>query len=140
MKSPARSIALSLMDDDSNRAGLSLAADNTDDSPAPKSSLWQWLKRAFGEKPESLKEALEEVIEEHEEQTDEQLQPQEKVMLHNVLSFSDIKVSDIMIPRVDINAVPIDITLDGLRSYIMLHRHTRIPVYEDTLDKVKGFI
>jgi CBS domain containing-hemolysin-like protein len=126
------------MNDNPIRTTLSLAADNP--NPSSKSSLWHWLKRALGEKPETLKEALEEVIEEHEEQADEQLQPQEKVMLHNVLSFSDIKVSDIMIPRIDINAVPVDITLDGLKSYIMLHRHTRIPVYEDTLDKMKGFI
>src|ERR1700761_2261550 len=100
--------------DDSNRAALSLAADNRNSESNESSSLWQWMKQLFGQKPESLKEALEEVIEEHEEQTDEQLAPQERVMLHNVLSFSDIKVSDIMVPRIDINAVPSDITLEGL--------------------------
>lgn len=98
-----------------------------------------WVKAAF-RSDASLKEALEEVIEEHEEQADDRLEPEEKVMLHNLLSFSDTKVSDIMIPRADIIAVPEDITLPALKKHIMEMRHTRMPVYEETLDKVKGFI
>ncbi len=100
-----------------------------------------WMKHALGQRSDaSLKEALEEVIEEHEEQAAEQLAPQEKAMLHNVLSFSDIIVSDIMIPRTDIAAVSADITLPELKAHILAQRHTRIPVYEETLDHVKGFI
>jgi len=111
----------------------------------PRQSLIQalksWLRHALVARHDaSLKEALEEVIEEHEEQAQERLEPEERVMLHNVLSFSDIKVSDIMIPRTDICAVPVDISLDELKRHIIEMRHTRIPVYEDTLDHVLGFI
>ncbi len=104
-------------------------------------SLRLWLRRALGSRPDaSLKEALEEVIEEHEGQGDETLPPEEKVILHNVLSFGDIKVSDIMVPRTDIAAIPHDITLDGLKAHIIEQRHTRIPVYQGTLDKMQGFL
>lgn len=111
----------------------------------PRTSLLQamraWLKHALGQRQDpSLKEALEEVIEEHEEQASETLAPEEKLMLHNVLSFSDIKVSDIMIPRTDISAVTNDITLSELKNHVQENRHTRIPVYEDTLDHMLGFI
>lgn len=100
-----------------------------------------WLKRLFSPRQDaSLKEVLEEVIEEHEEQTEAPLAPEEKVMLHNVLSFRDAKVSDIMIPRTDIVAVPHDISLEALKSHVMDQRHTRVPVYNGTLDKMQGFL
>ena len=108
-------------------------------------SAWQTLKtrlrRILGTKQDgSLKEALEEVIEEHEVQGEETLPPEEKVILHNVLSFGDIKVSDIMVPRTDITAVPHDITFEALKKHIIEQRHTRIPVYQGTLDKMQGFL
>ncbi len=104
-------------------------------------TLGYWLKRLFGQKHDaSLKEALEEVIEEHEEQADVPMAPEEKVMLHNVLSFKDINVSDIMIPRTDIVAVPHDISLEALKTHFIEQRHTRIPVYKDTLDQMQGFL
>lgn len=104
-------------------------------------SLRGWLRHALsGRADSSLKEALEEVIEEHEGQTEERLEPEERVMLHNVLSFADIRVHDIMVQRTDIAAIPDDIDLPGLKRHIMEQRHTRIPVYSETLDHLQGFI
>lgn len=87
----------------------------------------------------SLKEAIEEVLEEHEEDANA-LASQEKTMLHNLLAFGEMTVGDIMIPRTDIVAVPNDITLDCLKAHILEERHTRIPVYRNTLDHVEGFL
>jgi len=108
-----------------------------------RSSLFQairsWVRHALRNRQDtSLKDMLEEAIEEHEGL--EPLSAEERIMLHNVLHFSDIKVSDIMIPRTDILAVPSDITLPELKKHIIEMRHTRVPVYEDTLDQVLGFI
>ena len=127
---------------DTRNASASLDPDPDADADASLSRRFVgWLKSMFGQRQDpSLKEALEEVIEEHEEQTEEHLAPEEKVMLHNVLSFSDIKVSDIMTPRTDISAVPADIMLPELKEHITKQRHTRIPIYQDTLDHVLGFI
>jgi magnesium and cobalt transporter len=103
--------------------------------------LLQSLRNLFSCKHEpSLKDAIEEAIEEHAENSDEELAPQERVMLHNVLTFGETTVSDIMIPRSDIVSVPHDITLEALKSHILDQRHTRTPVYEDTLDHVLGFL
>lgn len=103
--------------------------------------LWSWLRRILAPKNEgSLKDALEEVIDEHEENGDHPLAPQERAMLHNVLSFGERTVSDIMIPRTDIIAVPQGIPLDDLKSHIIEQRHTRTPVYEESLDHLLGFL
>ena len=99
-----------------------------------------WLRNVLRHRDHSLKEVLEEAIEEHEEQAEERLAPEEKRMLHNVLGFGDIKVSEIMSPRADIAAVSSDISWPELKKHIVEMRHTRIPVYEDTLDHVLGFI
>ena len=109
--------------------------------PSLRHMIRAWFRHALRNRHDSsLKEALEEVIEEHEEQSEDPLAPEEKIMLHNMLSFSDIKVSDIMVPRADIAAVPHDITLDELIRHITEIRHTRVPVYEETLDRMLGFI
>ncbi len=106
-----------------------------------KPSLLTLLRKLFSCKHEpSLKDAIEEAIEEHAENSDEELAPQERVMLHNVLTFGETTVSDIMIPRTDIVSVPHDISLEALKAHILEQRHTRTPVYEDTLDHVLGFL
>lgn len=118
-----------------------LSAPDTKPQPSLMQAVRDWLRHALTQRHDaSLKEVLEEVIEEHEEQASDRMTPEERVMLHNVLSFSDIKVSDIMIPRTDIAAVPHDITLAALKAHIQEQRHTRIPVYAETLDKMLGFI
>ena len=108
---------------------------------SPLQAAQCWLKHLVFPKNEgSLKDVLEEVIEEHEENGEEALAPQERVMLQNVLSFGDRTVSDIMIPRTDIVAVPHDIAFDELKTHIIEQRHTRTPVYEGTLDHLLGFL
>ncbi|MDX1975524.1 MAG: hemolysin family protein [Rickettsiales bacterium] len=115
------------------------------ESSSEKQSLLQairrWLRHALTNRPDaSLKEMLEEAIEEHEEQGQVPLEPEEKIMLHNVLTFGDIKVSDIMVPRPDIAAVSADISLEQLKAHIYEQRHTRTPVYQDSLDRILGFL
>jgi len=99
-----------------------------------------WLKTSVKGKPDaSLKEALEEVLEEHEEESD--IPPtEEQTILKNIITFADRTVQDIMTPRSEIKAVEFGITLQELREHISQHIHTRIPVYNDTLDNLKGFI
>jgi len=100
-----------------------------------------WLKHAVGAKSDaSLKETLEEIIDEHDGNADDRLEPEERVMLHNVLSFGETKVSDIMVPRTDICAVAAGVTLAELKAHILEQKHTRIPVYGETLDQILGFI
>ncbi len=88
----------------------------------------------------NLKDELEEVIQKHEEDGEAPLSTGEKLMLRNMLAAGEIAVSDVMIPRADIIAVDYEITLTELKSVILEQRHTRMPVCQGTLDKLKGFI
>jgi len=68
------------------------------------------------------------------------LQPREKHILHNFLKFTDKHVSDILVPRSDICAISIDSNIDDVAKLITKKVFTRIVVYRDTLDNIKGFI
>jgi CBS domain containing-hemolysin-like protein len=87
----------------------------------------------------TLKEALEEVIQEHEEEG-YVLSAEEKEMLRNMLAMGELTVSDVMLPRTDIVAVDSEITLTELKTKISGHGHTRMPVYGEDLDDLRGFI
>lgn len=105
-------------------------------------ALARWVRHIFSGKSAeaSLKEALEEVIEEHREESGETLSSDERDMLHNMLLMGELTVSDVMIPRTEIVAVDHDITLTELKAVLQEQRHTRMPVYKGTLDRLLGFI
>jgi magnesium and cobalt transporter len=108
--------------------------------PAPLlPRIKSWLRAMLRDQTHDVKEALEEVLDEHTE-GGTPLPPEEQNMLKNVLSFGELEVKDIMTPRSEIKAVEYNVSLDELKAHIAQHRHTRVPVYNDTLDNIKGFV
>ncbi|MEO0468719.1 MAG: hemolysin family protein [Bacteroidota bacterium] len=61
-------------------------------------------------------------------------------MLTNALQFSETKARECMIPRTEIEAVSVDISLEELMERFIETRHSKLLVYDDSLDEVKGFI
>lgn len=57
-----------------------------------------------------------------------------------ILELWDITAEDIMTPRVNIIALPDTTTLENTLSFVMANNHSRIPVYSDTVDKIRGFV
>jgi CBS domain containing-hemolysin-like protein len=68
------------------------------------------------------------------------LSAQERAMLSNVLSLRERRVGDVMVPRADIIAVPADATLDELLALFRTAGHSRLPVFDDSLDDPRGMI
>lgn len=68
------------------------------------------------------------------------IEKDEQEMIENVLEFGDTRVEEVMVPRVEIKAVPLDATIKEVVDFMMEHRHSRIPVYEETIDDVVGMI
>jgi CBS domain containing-hemolysin-like protein len=64
----------------------------------------------------------------------------EEDMIHRVLDLSHISVREVMVPRNDIVSVPSDATLDQVLQTLMEHRHTRMPVYDGTPEKIVGIL
>jgi putative hemolysin len=64
----------------------------------------------------------------------------EKEMLEGIVRFSNLEVSEIMKPRTDVVAVNIKADLSTLIKVIIDSGFSRIPVYEETSDHVKGIL
>ncbi len=64
----------------------------------------------------------------------------QKDMIESVFELDERAVSAIMTPRTDMHAVPIDTSFAQLRETILETGHSRIPVYEGTIDHVVGVV
>ena len=64
----------------------------------------------------------------------------ERNILEGIVKFTNIDVSDIMKPRMDIMAVEIGLSFTALVSYIIDCGYSRVPVYFETLDNIKGIL
>ena len=65
---------------------------------------------------------------------------QKQEMIQGILSLSQKFVREIMIPRVDINAIEDTATLKELVKLIIDEGHSRIPVYSQTIDNIIGIV
>ncbi len=65
---------------------------------------------------------------------------EEKEMINNVFEFNNRAVSEIMVYRTDIFAIELNTTISELEESGFDYRYSRIPVYEDTIDNIKGII
>jgi len=64
----------------------------------------------------------------------------EKEMLEGIVRFSNLEASEIMRPRTDVTAVDIQTDLKTLTRVIIDSGFSRIPVYEETSDNLKGIL
>lgn len=61
-------------------------------------------------------------------------------MIENILEFTHTLAREIMIPRTEIVAVSTDAAIDEILGEVIASRHTRIPVYRDTIDNIIGIL
>ncbi len=64
----------------------------------------------------------------------------EKLMINNIFEFNNKMVSDIMIHRTDIGALPIEASLEEVIAFLNSEKYSRIPVYKDTIDNIIGIL
>jgi CBS domain containing-hemolysin-like protein len=118
--------------------------DDEDSSEQQPHSFWRGLRTfLFGEDSEAtLREEIEEAIESHEGEVPAvgDLTPIERQMLRNLLHFGESTVADIAVTRGDIIAVPSDISFENLAAAFVDAQHSRLPVYEESLDQVIGMV
>lgn len=68
------------------------------------------------------------------------IEEEEHDLINGIVSFKSVTAREIMTPRVDIAAIPVDATFEELMSVINESGHSRIPLYEKDLDNIKGII
>ncbi|MCD6034581.1 MAG: tlyC [Rickettsiales bacterium] len=120
-----------------------LATNNTANEARPQNSLLKSLRHSLSrlllKQGGTLEESLVELIEDHGPEGT-QLGAEEKTLLHNFLSFHNKKVDDVMVPRMDIIAAEDTASLEELRALVAEHEHTRMPIYHENLDNIRGFL
>jgi hemolysin (HlyC) family protein len=101
-----------------------------------------WLGRAlrsvFGFKAESIRANLRSVLEKGAGEAG--FSPKETTMLRSILSLRERRVADVMVPRADIIAVQKNIALGDLLKVFASQAHSRLVVYDDTLDDAIGMV
>ncbi len=68
------------------------------------------------------------------------LQESEELLLRRVFDFSDIYVEEIMQPRVEVDAIALDMPLAEMLELMAAKHHSRFPVYQESIDNVVGVL
>ena len=118
--------------------------DSSTTAPASGGSFWKGLRTfLFGDDGETtLRDQIEEVIESHEGEPPAvgDLSHVERQMLKNLLHFGERTADDLAVPRGEIIAVPSTISFEALVAAFAEAGHSRMPVYEGSLDSIVGMI
>jgi CBS domain containing-hemolysin-like protein len=106
-----------------------------------RQGLFMWLREAIANRGKStIRAELTEALEDIGSALPDSFSASERALLQNVLKLRELRVDDVMVPRADIDAVDADDTLADLILCFRNAGHSRLPVYEDTLDNIIGFI
>jgi len=68
------------------------------------------------------------------------IEEKEREMIETMVEFSDTLAGEIMTPRTEICALPVDSTVKDARSLIVREKYSRLPVYRETIDNIEGMI
>lgn len=118
---------------------------NRNDEPGALKRAAEWiLDRLRGRNGDHhLRETLEEIIGEIDDPKDEDAMPissQERMLLGNILKLRHLTAYDVMVPRADIVALPLEADFDRVLETITQRGHSRLPVYRGSLDDVAGVV
>jgi CBS domain containing-hemolysin-like protein len=120
--------------EEGERAPDALAPSSPREQP---SGLFDRVRALFGLAPASARDDIEDAIE---ESASEEFTPQERSILKNVLALHDVRVEDVMVPRADVVALALDTPLSEVLDCFRTAGHSRLPVYDETLDDPRGMI
>ncbi len=103
-------------------------------------NIWQRLKTMLTLRNPSLRDDLEEALEDAATSDSSDFSASERTILQNVLKLGDKRVDDVMVPRADIEAIEAGETLGDLVARFRASGHSRLPIYDDNLDDIIGFV
>jgi len=68
------------------------------------------------------------------------LEAEEEQMIHAVIELGDQRIHEVMVPRIDMIAMAADTPLQTVIDTVIDEGHSRIPVYEETIDEIVGIL
>jgi len=114
--------------------------------PSSRSILHRVRQRLRGRHRDgSVRDSIAELVQQSidDSQTDgtaPELDRQERALIANVLRLRGMTADDVMIPRADIVAIPVNVTLEQAQDQIRREGHSRLPVYREQLDDILGMV
>jgi CBS domain containing-hemolysin-like protein len=104
----------------------------------------EMVLRAVGQRPMNMEETLHspEELRMLVEQSEEggALDQTPATLLEGVFEFSEKNAREVMTPRTDIDALPVDATLDDAIALVEETRRSRYPVFDETIDNIVGLV
>jgi CBS domain containing-hemolysin-like protein len=68
------------------------------------------------------------------------IEDEEKEMIYSIFQFGDTLARELMVPRIDVVALEMHTLLTEALDTIVKAGHSRIPVYEDSIDHIRGLL
>lgn len=104
--------------------------------------LKEVIMKIFSGNKQALPSVTEEEIKELVEIGEQEgvINKSEKELLHRSLEFNEILVGEILTHRIDIVAVEVNQPVEEIKNILLEERYSRIPVYEDNIDNIIGFL
>ena len=65
---------------------------------------------------------------------------EDKKILEGIVRFGNTDAKQVMIPRLDVVSFSIQLNFTELKNYILEHKFSRVPIYNNTIDTVKGIL
>lgn len=108
----------------------------------PISKLFKLIGKLFVKKSKEEDVIDEEVLTEMVDTIEEQgiLEEDEAEMVRSAIDLNDIQAYEIMTPRVDVFAIDVEDDIEEIMKDKEIYVHSRIPVYEDTIDNIIGIL
>ena len=89
---------------------------------------------------EEMRDAVQADLSDTGDGEEEGLEKEEQQMILNIFDFVETPVREIMTPRVDMCAVDVETPVEELVKVLNSERHSRLPVYKDTMDNIVGIL
>ena len=96
------------------------------------------IERWLGQKTSAA--SLEELNHAIDLTTSEEATEEEKNILKGIIKFGNITVKQVMKTRLDVNGIDYSMTFSDLKKKVEELHYSRLPVYHDTLDEIKGIM
>ncbi len=108
----------------------------------PIAKLYQLFGKLFKKKAEEEEQIDEDVLEEmvDEIESNGEYDEDEAELVRSAININDVEAHEIMTPRVDVFAISKDDDINEIIKEGEIFSHSRIPVYEDTIDNIIGIL
>ena len=108
----------------------------------PIAKLFKLFGKLFAKKSKEEDQIDEDVLTEMADSLEEEgiLEENEAELLRSAIDLNDIEAFEIMTPRVDVYAISKDEDIDELIKDKEFFKHSRVPVYDETIDNIVGIL